>query len=217
MRLLASGRESDIYDLGGGRVLRRYKVSGNPEREAAVIEHARAKGFPVPRVHDVREGELVLERIDGRSLAADMTRRPWRLRAHARLLADLHRRLHAIEAPAGLEAASEGEALVHLDFHPENVLLTRSGPVVIDWTNARRGDPAFDVAFTWVILATSDVDPVGARVGLRLYTRAFVGQFERSELLRQLPAAAERRLRDPNTKPGERQAIRRMSARLVPR
>jgi streptomycin 6-kinase len=148
MRLLASGRESDILDVGGGRVLRRYKQGGNPEHEALVMAHAQAHGFPVPRVLEVHPGELVLERMEGPNLVSDLARRPWRLRAHARLLTDLHRRLHRIEAPPGLEAASDGDALLQLDLHPENVLLTTSGPVVIDWTNARRGDPAFDVAYT---------------------------------------------------------------------
>lgn len=29
--------------------------------------------------------------------------------------------------------------VLHLDFHPANVMLTSGGPVVIDWTNARAG------------------------------------------------------------------------------
>jgi thiamine kinase-like enzyme len=46
----------------------------------------------------------------------------------------LHRQLHAIPAPADLPAPlGEGTSLVHLDLHPGNVLLTASGPMVIDW------------------------------------------------------------------------------------
>jgi aminoglycoside phosphotransferase (APT) family kinase protein len=60
------------------------------------------------------------------------------------------------------EVPFEGEWLLHLDLHSDNVLLSRRGPVVIDWTNARAGDPALDVALTWVIGATS-----GGLVGRR--------------------------------------------------
>jgi Ser/Thr protein kinase RdoA (MazF antagonist) len=44
------------------------------------------------------------------------------------LLAGLHDRLHALAWPG----AAPGEALLHLDLHPLNVILRGSGPVVID-------------------------------------------------------------------------------------
>jgi Phosphotransferase enzyme family len=50
---------------------------------------------------------------------------------------------------------ARGGGLVHLDLHPGNVVLTASGPMVIDWPNAARGDGLADVAYTWVILTTS--------------------------------------------------------------
>jgi tRNA A-37 threonylcarbamoyl transferase component Bud32 len=65
MRLLAEGRASEIFDLGDGRVLRRFKRGGHPGLEARVMEHARAHGYPVPAVHEVRADALVLERIEG--------------------------------------------------------------------------------------------------------------------------------------------------------
>ena len=119
------------------------------------MEHARRHGYPVPRVLEVTADALVLERIAGRTMAQELRRRPWTVRRHAALLARLHQRLHEIPAPSGLAAVSEGDRLLHLDLHPENVILSASGPVVIDWTNARRGDPPLDVALTWVIVATS--------------------------------------------------------------
>jgi aminoglycoside phosphotransferase (APT) family kinase protein len=42
------------------------------------------------------------------------------------------------------------------------------GPVVIDWTNARRGDPAVDVAVAWILLEAGEVSAgkfIGAILG----------------------------------------------------
>ncbi len=193
MRLIGSGRASTVFDLGNGQVLRR---GGAPAREAVIMEHARRAGYPVPAVHDVREDALVLERIDGPTMLEDLRRRPWRLRSHARLLAQLHRRLHAIPF--------DGMALVHLDLHPLNVLLSPDGPVVIDWTNARGGEPALDVAMTWVIMATS-----GGRAG-RVFLRPYLAGYDRADIEAALPAAAAARLADPNVSERERVAVRRL-------
>jgi aminoglycoside phosphotransferase (APT) family kinase protein len=115
--------------------------------------------------------------------------------------------LHEIDAPPGLKAAARGDRLLHLDLHPENVILSPSGPFVIDWTNARRGEPALDVALTWVILAT-----VGGPLA-RLFLRSFLPHFDREELLNELPAAADRRAADPNVTDYERQAVQRLVMR----
>jgi hypothetical protein len=80
MKLIAAGRASEIFDLGDGRVLRRFRAGGDPEREALVMRHARANGYPVPRVLEVAADSLVLERIDGPTMLADLWRRPWKLR-----------------------------------------------------------------------------------------------------------------------------------------
>ena len=166
------------------------------------MEHARRHGYPVPRVLEVTADALVLERIEGRTMAQELRRRPWMVRRHAALLARLQQRLHEIPAPSGLAAVSEDDRLLHLDLHPENVILSPSGPVVIDWTNARRGDPPLDVALTWVIVATSG-GPFG-----RVFLRWFLPHFDREELLRWLPVAAERRVADVNVTDRERAAVR---------
>ena len=196
MRVIAAGRASEIVDLGDGRVLRTFKGRGEPAREAGVMEHARAHGFPVPEVLEVRDDALVLELVDGPTMAADLRRRPWRLARHARSLAALHDRLH--------EIPYEGERLLHLDLHPENVLLSSRGPVVIDWTNSRGGDPSLDVALTWVIGA--GVPNVGARA----FTRLFLRFVDREAARRALPDAVAYRLADPNVTEAERARVRRL-------
>jgi hypothetical protein len=207
VKLVAAGRASEIFDLGDGRVLRRFRAGGDPELEALVMEHARCHGYPVPRVLQVRPEALVLERIEGPPMLAELRRRPWTMRRQASLLAELHERLHGIAGPSSLEAAGPGDRLLHLDLHPDNVILSPTGPFVIDWTNACRGDPALDVAMTWVILATSG-GPFA-----RLYLRFFLPRFDRDEVLDALPLAAERRIADPNVTDRERQEVRRLATR----
>jgi tRNA A-37 threonylcarbamoyl transferase component Bud32 len=186
MKLLAEGRASEIFDLGDGRVLRRFKDGGDAEFEARVMEHARAHGFPVPAIHEVRGDALVLERVEGPTMlkALDIERDP-------ALLAQLHAQLH--------EIPFEGAALLHLDLHPANVILSPAGPVVIDWTNAAAGDPALDVALAWVILIGSG-HPLADEFG-----RAFVSHFEDWE--RGLPGAVAYRLADPNVTGTERARV----------
>ena len=209
MKLLAEGRASEVFDLGDGRVLRRFKAGGRPEAEALVMEHVRAHGYPVPRVLDVSRNALVLERIDGPTMVDDLGRRPWRLRGHARALAQLHHRLHAIAPPKdGL--AGTGDTIVHHDLHPVNVLLGPNGPVVIDWTNARLGQAAVDVALTWLIAATH------GSFRARTFARQFAGAAGVADVRRGLPGAAAFRLADPNVLPQERRRIEGLLERGSP-
>jgi aminoglycoside phosphotransferase (APT) family kinase protein len=149
----------------------------------------------------------VLERIVGPTMLEELRLRAWTLRRNARLLARLHDLLHEIPAPPGLSTAGAGDHLLHLDLHPGNVILSTDGPFVIDWTNARRGDPALDVALTCVICATSG-GPLG-----RVLARSFLSHFDRDPVAAAIPAAAERRLADVNVSDDERRAVRRFAHR----
>jgi len=211
--LLARGRAADVFADAPGRVRRRYRDGLGAEREALVMEHARRHGFPVPAVHDVDGPELVLERIDGPTMLADLAARPWRVVAHARLLAELHHRLHAIPAPDGLPSRfGDGPDLVHVDLHPDNVLLGPTGPVVIDWVAAGAGHGPDDVAMTWIILATSQIpapQPARAvmRAGRRLFLNAFLARAGREQAAERLAHIAAVRLTDPHLLPRERRAV----------
>jgi aminoglycoside phosphotransferase (APT) family kinase protein len=206
--LIAAGRASEVFDLGDGRVLRRFKSGGHPDREALVMRHARLHGYPVPEVLEVTSDALVLEKVDGPTMWESAGAQASSVPAHAAALAELHRQLHEIAAPDGLAGVGRGDRLLHLDLHPANVILSPKGPVVVDWTNARRGEPAFDVALTWVIGATSTgLGEVG-----RSFLQHFLPHFERAELRRELRAAAEYRLADRNVRDEERRAVRELVA-----
>jgi aminoglycoside phosphotransferase (APT) family kinase protein len=211
---LAEGRDSEIFEHGPGRVVRIVRHGRSLAREAEVMRYVRSHGYPVPEVHDVGDGWLVMDRVDGPTMLAVATEPPFRIRRWALVLADLHARLHAIPAPDGLpDAPLPGDRVLHLDLHPLNVIVGGDGPVVIDWTNARRGDPALDLADVWVTFRCADVPATGlelaaASLGKRLFLRWFLGAAGRDDALRALPAAIEGRLADPNWSESERARIR---------
>ncbi|WP_089405379.1 phosphotransferase [Geodermatophilus saharensis] len=204
--LLASGRDADVFEYGPGRVLRRYRRGGDTAHEADVMRHVAAHGFPVPTVVAAGGPDLVLERLDGPTAwhaLRDGLVEPESVGAQ---LADLHRRLHAVPART---SPTPGRVVVHLDLHPDNVLLTTRGPVVVDWRNADDGSADVDVALSALILAQVALDtrhPLAPSV--RPCLTAFLertGQPPASALT----AAAAFRAADPAVTPDERARIDR--------
>lgn len=157
----------------------KYEVA---EHEARQTRIAHESGAPAPAVHGVlldgdRPG-ILMDRVDGHPMSAAIDlARPEPV---ARAMAELHASLHACRAPllrpqheelerrirganglsdaqkrqalGRLEDLPRGSALCHGDFHPDNIVLTRDGPVVIDWTDATRGHPLADVARTLILI-----------------------------------------------------------------
>jgi tRNA A-37 threonylcarbamoyl transferase component Bud32 len=218
--LLASGRDGDIYEYGPGLVLRRAKNGRVIEGEARTIEYARDHGYPVPRIHEVRAGgtEIVMERIEGPMMMDAMTRRPWMMGRYARTLADLHDRLHVIPAPDWLPRVDDGDRLVHLDLHPMNVMMTQSGPIVIDWPNAARGTALIDVAVTFVLLTCPQmpgsralnnvVQPMRASLA-----RTFASRYKGRVLDEKLVLATQLKILDKNLSAEEVVACRKLEER----
>jgi aminoglycoside phosphotransferase (APT) family kinase protein len=202
--VLARGEDADVFAIDETRVLRRYRRRAVPEGELAIMRYVRDRGYPVPLVFDMSGSDLTLERIDGRTMLADLRRRPWRMRAHALTLSRLHRALHAIPPPDFLGA--EGAAILHLDLHPENVIVAPGGPVVIDWANAARGDPAFDVALTAVVLAAAPVGPPLSWLRDR-FVRAFLDEFTPPEWRVGLDRALAYRRADGNVSDKEKERL----------
>jgi aminoglycoside phosphotransferase (APT) family kinase protein len=211
------GRSANVYDIGGNRVLRRYHdQTRSARREAEAMSWAGSHGVPVPAVIDADGSDIVMEKVDGPTMLADLARRPWRLARHAATLARLHELVHAVPALRGLPAPfGEGGALLHMDLHPENVLLSDRGPVVIDWEGACRGPAEADLALCWVVVALSDVPgPAWQRAIGRAAQRSFADAVLRKSGVDVGDAwrakAARFRLRDPNLRPAESARVRRV-------
>lgn len=190
--------------------------------EARIMAYLHDHGFPVPRVEEVSRDatDLVMERIDGPTMLEALGRAPWKIAEHARILADLHKRLHEIAPPDFLPPApvGAGDRVVHLDLHPLNVLLGASGPVVIDWTAASLGDPAVDAGIAWLLMASGDIPGGRLRAtalgwGRSFLVNGFVRQFDRAEIARVLPAVAEWKALDKNMGEHEIASMRKIAQR----
>ncbi|WP_370257079.1 phosphotransferase [Streptomyces sp. V4I8] len=144
-RLLGSGRASDVYEIDEAWLLRHDREGYSDVRaEAALMERLRAHGYPVPRVRlaDCSRSDLVMERLYGPTMLEAFLAGRIDAREAGQTLARLLRQLHTVPG-----------RVVHLDLHPENVMLTADGPHVIDWANAEAGDPGLDWGMSAVILA----------------------------------------------------------------
>lgn len=154
---------------------------------------------------------IVFERITGRSMLAEMSAKPWKLIQYARLLAELHVAMHEVVVPglpsqraqlrqliqdsdamssdqkgaalSRLDRLPDDNRLTHGDFHPDNIVMTPDGPIMIDWATATQGSPAADVARTSLILGLGDL-PLGTPTGIRLLIRAGRGFFNKLYLRR---------------------------------
>jgi Ser/Thr protein kinase RdoA (MazF antagonist) len=217
--ILGTGRTADVFEHGAGEVLRRYRTARDTEREVAAMEHARAHGYPVPAARALSDTDIVMERIAGRTMLDDLARRPWSSPSHARTLAQLHQRLHAITAPSWLATPfGEGDALLHLDLHPDNVILGPRGPFVIDWPNAARGPSTADVAHTWIVMAcsvptTGRYRQAATKAGSGLFVALFLRHYDKEQLAEKVPAVGTWRASNRELPDHELEAIQRMVQR----
>ena len=282
--LIARGRAADVYADGAGRVRRRYRTPAqSAEPEAELMRYLHGQGYPVPEVFDAEGADLVMARVPGPTMLAELGRRPWTTRLQARLLAGLHEGLHAVPPPPGMrrpwdgdQAATErseaaraagsgrterseaaraagsgkierseaaraagsgkierseaaraagsgnhGSSIVHLDLHPDNVILAPAGPVVIDWSNAVVGPPGIDLARTWVMVAAMGGPsaawqrPIESRVR-RSFVKQFLAYADQGAARRWFDAAVEVTLLDPHVTATEAAAIRELQRRTSP-
>jgi Ser/Thr protein kinase RdoA (MazF antagonist) len=110
-----------------------------------------------------------------------LAKEPWRIFSLARVTAKLQARMHSTRIQANIPSQVDrleykiqhagslpsrlrdaalstlfefpnGDSLCHGDFHPLNILLSTSGPVIIDWIDSSLGNPLADLARSTVII-----------------------------------------------------------------
>ncbi|MFF2852427.1 phosphotransferase [Streptomyces sp. NPDC058001] len=164
--LIGTGRSADVFALGEDWVLRRYRNGGDASAEAQVMAYLAGRGYPVPGLRDPAPAgpgafvaprtDLVMRRLRGPSMLGALAEGTLTAEEAGATLADLLHRLHALPARVSADPAHR---VLHLDLHPDNVMLTPEGPVVIDWGNTEEGDPCFDRSMSALILAQVAVAP----------------------------------------------------------
>jgi aminoglycoside phosphotransferase (APT) family kinase protein len=132
---------------------------------------------------------ILFERIDGPSMLRQLGAKPWSAIPLRHTFADLHLKMHAhtlqelpsqrqhlthqirlasalpaewtAAALAALDHLPDSNRLCHGDYHPDNVLLSTHGPIIIDWSEATAGNPIADVARTALIFRMGAPPPGG--------------------------------------------------------
>ena len=147
-----------------------------------------APNLSVPQI--IRSGTwndrpaYVMDWIEGRTLgdaAMDQSLDPEILIKLARAFGERQAQIHHMPVPTDIESFADSwlkkvtdpllierigavqthhQALLHLDYHPLNVMVNGSEIVaVLDWANAAVGDPRFDLARTQAIIELAPVLP----------------------------------------------------------
>jgi aminoglycoside phosphotransferase (APT) family kinase protein len=167
---------------------------------------------PYERIEWQGRPGIVMQRVEGRDALSEISRQPWRLAELSALTGRVHAELNRIAAPAALPALRaelrariagdaaiperlraptlealaalpDGSALCHGDFQVANVLLSPSGPVVIDWGYATRGDPDGDYARSVLMTRLGSLPPGTPRLirwGRHLGTGLFRQVYQRA-------------------------------------
>jgi aminoglycoside phosphotransferase (APT) family kinase protein len=184
------GMDTAIWrvDSDRGRCALRLMRSDQVETsrlEVAAMRAARAAGVRTPQLlaFELWQGRpaMLLEWLPGSALGHAFQAHPLRVWSLGVQFGRMQAAIHATGAPpelrqdepswihwAGDERLAEHlrrlplrtTALLHLDYHPLNVMSDgRTITGVIDWTNARAGDPRADFARTYTILCVEPWSP----------------------------------------------------------
>ncbi|WML44279.1 aminoglycoside phosphotransferase family protein [Neobacillus sp. PS3-40] len=126
---------------------------------------------------DDRTG-IIYQRVNGITMMEKVAFKPWSVKSEAKKLAELHESIQQkvdftipnnkiklkdnisetdlVEDKKNklyeyIDKLADGNVLCHGDFHPDNIILTKDKPVIIDWMTATRGNPGADIARTSIM------------------------------------------------------------------
>jgi tRNA A-37 threonylcarbamoyl transferase component Bud32 len=222
-------------------------------REARITRALHAAGVRVPVVGELVEVNgrlgLPMEKLSGPTLASRLGNSESGTRA-GYVAAEVHVAMHACIAESlqtmrvqfrwaiergplsteqkervlrAMEALPDGDRICHGDFHAENILMTRGGPVVIDCAAAHRGNPRADVAQTCVVMTELLHRGLPERVGraVECFIESYVGRYfelspeGRDEVVAWKPIVAAVRLSLPHAPTSDEPLLRMIEAGLT--
>ena len=156
------------------------------------LNHARIEetGLNIPKIHEVKliDGRwaIILDYIEGKTLAQLMEENPEKKNEYIELLVDLQMQVHTKTSPlltklkdkmnrkiantsfdatirydlhTRLESMPKHNKVCHGDFNPTNIIITPEGtPYIIDWAHATQGNASADVARTYLLFCLEGDD-----------------------------------------------------------
>lgn len=131
---------------------------------------------------------IVFDFVDGESGFKYLLQKPWSVRKFAEEFAAIHSRIHSTSVPDDvpelkailirnmnlhdflsgeskekiveyMNRLPAGNTLCHGDYHPDNIMMQKGRPFVLEWMTATRGNPLADVARTSVLLKWAQPGP----------------------------------------------------------
>lgn len=161
------------------------------------LNHARVEetGLNVPKIYEVTKYDgkwaIVMEFIEGKTLAQLMEENPAQFDKYLNLFVDLQVDIHSRKAPllnrlkdkmnrkiseadlnattrydlhTRLEGMKKHNKVCHGDFNPSNVIIKPDGtPYIIDWAHATQGNASADVARTYLLFSLMGKEEVADR------------------------------------------------------
>ena len=168
------------------------------------LNHSRIEetGLNIPKIHEVTlvngKWAIILEYIEGKTLAELMEENPEKKDEYIELLVDLQMEVHSkvsqlltklkdkmnrkiantkfdsttrYDLHTRLESMPKHNKVCHGDFNPTNIIITPDGtPYIVDWAHATQGNASADVARTYLLFCL-DGDEEGAKIYLDTFCK----------------------------------------------
>ena len=168
------------------------------------LNHSRIEetGLNIPKIHEVTlvngKWAIILEYIEGKTLAELMEENPEKKDEYIELLVDLQMEVHSkvsqlltklkdkmnrkiantkfdsttrYDLHTRLESMPKHNKVCHGDFNPTNIIITPNGtPYIVDWAHATQGNASADVARTYLLFCL-DGDEEGAKTYLDTFCK----------------------------------------------
>lgn len=170
------------------KVFHDHRCAVNEAKNAEIINNLKLRSPNYSGLVEF-EGKscIIYERIDGPTMLRQIEPTKLSLSQNAKLMAQLHFEIHNVkinfspnlktEITNKINASQEitshekqiiidilntlpdGKALCHYDFHPDNIILSPKGPIIIDWMNTLVGNQAADITRSSMMIQSHALPP----------------------------------------------------------